>query len=46
MDRDIDARDVELALELHGEKFNRLDKLLRVSLPPWGPWSVAWRFRM
>lgn len=46
MDRDIDARDVELALELHGEKFNRLDKLLRVSLPPWGPWSVAGRFRM
>ncbi|MEO0317467.1 MAG: hypothetical protein RL404_1144, partial [Pseudomonadota bacterium] len=46
MDRDIDARDVELALELRGEKFNRLDKLLRVSLPPWGPWSVAGRFRM
>ncbi len=46
MDRDIDARDVELALELTGEKFNRLDKLLRVSLPPWGPWSVAGRFKM
>ncbi len=46
MDRDIDARDVELALELHGERFDRLDKLLRVSLPPWGPWSVAGRFKM
>ena len=46
LDRDIDARDVELALELRGERFNRLDKLLRVSLPPWGPWSVAGRFRM
>ncbi len=46
MDRDIDARDVELALELRGDAFNRLDKLLRVSLPPWGPWSVAGRFKM
>ncbi len=46
MDRDIEARDVELALEMRGEKFSRLDKLLRVSLPPWGPWSVAGRFKM
>ncbi len=46
VDRDIDARDVELALTLHGERFNSLDRLLRVSLPPWGPWSVAGRFRM
>ncbi len=46
MDRDIDARDVELAMELRGDKFNQLDKLLRVSLPPWGPWSVAGRFKM
>ncbi len=46
MDRDIDARDVELALDVRGKAFNQLDKLLRVSLPPWGPWSVAGRFRM
>lgn len=46
VDRDIDARDVELALTMEGERFDTLDKLLRVSLPPWGPWSAAGRFRM
>ncbi len=46
MDRDIDARDVALALEVRGKSFRQLDKLLRVSLPPWGPWSVSGRFRM
>lgn len=46
VDRDIEARDVELALTMDGERFDTLDKLLRVSLPPWGPWSAAGRFRM
>lgn len=46
VDRDIDARDVELALTMSGERFDRLDKLLRISLPPWGPWSADGRFRM
>lgn len=46
VDRDIAARDVELALEMHGERLDALDRLLRVSLPPWGPWSAAGRFRM
>lgn len=46
VDRDIDKRDVELALELKGDKLDALDRLLRVSLPPWGPWSAAGRFRM
>ena len=46
MDRDIDARDVELGLKVQGERFNQLDKLLHISLPPWGPWSAAGRFRM
>jgi uncharacterized protein involved in outer membrane biogenesis len=46
VDRDIDARDIELALDAHGERLDALDKLLRVSLPPWGPWSAGGRFRM
>ncbi len=46
MDRDIEARDVELGMKVQGERFNQLDKLLHVSLPPWGPWSAAGRFRM
>ena len=46
MDRDIEARDVELGMKVQGERFNQLDKLLNVSLPPWGPWSAAGRFRM
>ena len=46
MDRDIEARDVELGMKVQGERFDQLDKLLHVSLPPWGPWSAAGRFRM
>ena len=46
VDRDIDARDVELSMKLRGERLHQLDKLLRVSLPPWGPWSASGRFRM
>jgi uncharacterized protein involved in outer membrane biogenesis len=46
MDRTIEARDAELALTMQGERFDTLDKLLRVSLPPWGPWSAEGRFRM
>lgn len=46
MDRNIDARDIELGMKVQGERFNQLDKLLHVSLPPWGPWSAAGRFRM
>ena len=46
MDRNIEARDIELGMKVQGERLNHLDKLLRVSLPPWGPWSAAGRFRM
>lgn len=44
--RDIAERDVELALKASGQRFDHLNKLLRVSLPPWGPWSAAGQFRM
>ena len=46
VDRNIEARDVELALQVRGSKLNTLDPLLRVALPPWGPWSVAGRLKM
>ena len=46
VDRDLEARDLELALDLRGERLDALDRLLRVSLPPWGPWSAEGRFRM
>jgi uncharacterized protein involved in outer membrane biogenesis len=44
--RDIAERDVELAMHISGQRFDALNKLLRVSLPPWGPWSAAGQFRM
>lgn len=37
---------IDLALDAQGERFDTLNKLLRAQLPPWGPWSVAGRFRM
>ncbi len=46
IDRDIGAQDAELALSVRGPRLDTLDKLLRVSMPPWGPWSATGRFRM
>ena len=46
LDRDIDARDVELAMQISGQHLEHLNPLLRVSMPPWGPWSAAGQFRM
>jgi uncharacterized protein involved in outer membrane biogenesis len=44
--RPLDNKDVELALQAGGERLNHLDRLVRASLPPWGPWSAAGKFRM
>lgn len=38
--------DIELALDLRGSRFDRLNRLARASLPPWGPFSLGGRFRM
>ncbi len=38
--------EIELTLEANGERFSDLDQLTRASLPPWGPWSAAGKFRM
>ena len=44
--RPLGDRDIEMALEATGPRFDTLDKLVRASLPPWGPWSAAGRFLM
>ncbi len=38
--------ELELALDVQGARFDSLNKLLRASLPPWGPWSATGKFRM
>ena len=44
--RPLENREVELALEVRGTRFDTLSKLARASLPPWGPWSAVGKFRM
>jgi hypothetical protein len=46
VDRAVENRDVELKLAMRGTRFDRLSKLARASLPPWGPWQLGGRFRM
>ena len=38
--------EIELGLEMNGPRFDSLNKLVRASLPPWGPWSATGVFRM
>ena len=38
--------ELELSLDASGARFDKLNKLARASLPPWGPWSAIGRFRM
>lgn len=44
--RPLTHADIEMALDMHGPRFDSLNRLVRTSLPPWGPWSVAGQFRM
>ena len=44
--RPLTQADIELALDMHGARFDNLNSLVRASLPPWGPWSAAGKFRM
>ncbi len=37
---------VELALQMQGNRFDSLDRIVRASLPPWGPWSAQGKFLM
>ncbi|MBC8006438.1 MAG: AsmA family protein [Prolixibacteraceae bacterium] len=38
--------EIELTLDAGGTRFDKLNKLARASLPPWGPWSANGKFRM
>ena len=38
--------ELELTLDAGGTRFDKLNKLARASLPPWGPWSANGKFRM
>jgi uncharacterized protein involved in outer membrane biogenesis len=40
----IQRQEGELTLRIAGERFDTLDRLARVALPPWGPWSIGGRF--
>jgi AsmA family protein len=42
----ITQREVELDLSVRGERFDSLNQLARVQLPPWGPWTFGGRFRV
>jgi len=34
----------ELELHIQGERLDTMNRLARVELPPWGPWSIGGRF--
>lgn len=40
----ITGKEGELQLQLGGARFDSLNTLARVQLPPWGPWSLGGRF--
>ncbi len=42
----ITQREMQLELSVHGERFDSLNGLARVELPPWGPWELGGRFRV
>ena len=46
LDRNMDARDIELQMKASGSRMDKLDRLARIALPPWGPWSVDGRLRV
>jgi hypothetical protein len=39
-------KDIELALDMGGSRFDNLNALTQTSLPPWGPWSASGKFKM
>lgn len=38
--------DLELQLKASGERLDSVNHLLRVAMPPWGPWTAQGRFRI
>jgi hypothetical protein len=46
LNRNIDERDLELKLNVSGDRLDSMNHLLHLSLPPWGPWSAEGNFRL
>ena len=40
----ITQREMRLELSAHGERFDSLNQLAHVELPPWGPWELGGKF--
>jgi uncharacterized protein involved in outer membrane biogenesis len=45
-ERDSAAQDLILKMAISGQRFDHLNPLLQVSLPPWGPWSAKGQLHM
>jgi len=46
VDRPLSEKEVTFSLDVKGDRFDTLDTLAHVSLPPWGPWSASGKFRI
>lgn len=46
IDKPVGEGDITLDMAVSGSRFDKLNRLARASLPPWGPYSAAGRFRM
>ncbi len=46
INRPFAQKELTLALDMQGTRFDNLNTLARASLPPWGPWSASGKFRM
>ncbi|MEJ1959672.1 MAG: AsmA-like C-terminal region-containing protein [Nitrosomonadales bacterium] len=46
IERPFAKKDIELSLDMSGNRFDNLDSLMHTSLPPWGPWSLTGKFMM
>lgn len=44
IERPFSKRGLTLALEMKGNRFDNLNALAHIALPPWGPWSAAGNF--
>jgi uncharacterized protein involved in outer membrane biogenesis len=41
VERPFSGKEIEVALDVQGERLDSLDRLTHTALPPWGPWSIA-----
>jgi hypothetical protein len=46
IERPFTRKGIGLALDMSGSRFDNLNALAHMSLPPWGPWSASGKFNM